>query len=667
MSKIRFVSLEDINTAAKDADRFIQKFVQEETELIRKGMVQRRGTSQSLHQSFFGEFDPVQFRLTKGGFLNLISTMMIMKKFNLKKTDARDGLKKYSIENTDLERFCLPEPSCHQSKYRTFDGSCNNLQRPLWGKSNTAYERLLQPEYEDGLHEPRTKSVAGSQLPSARVVSFSLAQAVNSPDPKHTLMVMQWGQFLDHDLTLTASTRAATGQGLVCCDDRTQNPINHHACFPIIMTNNDPFYARFNQRCMHFVRSSPATVNGCSLGPREQMNALTHLMDASMIYGSSVERTKQLREFRGGKLKNSFIDNLQFLPFEQGNQSDCAFNQQEQRQFKCFVAGDARVNEQSGLTMMHNLWLREHNRVADILKTINKRWDDETLFQEARRIVIAEVQHITYNEFFPVILGHAAMNKFDLLPKTFGQTTEYRPKVNPNILNEFAAAAYRLHSLVQGVFTLRDNNGQVTHRLQLHTLFNKPKSMFLPNAFDQYLNGFSIEPAQAWDHFFAEELTNKLFSGSAGFGLDLVSLNIQRGRDHGLPGYNAYRRVCGMRPLQSFADLDVVMTEGASRQFSQIYRHVDDIDLFIAGSYEKPLQDGLVGPVFACIIAEQARRSKLGDRFWYEHGRLPHSFSPGEYFDRFGLSDCNTCFDGRRRTTQPNTPGQSRLVDLREW
>lgn len=630
MSKIRFVSLEDINTAAKDANKYVERYVKQETQLIRSGMYQKKGSMSSLHQAFFGDFDPEQYRLAMGGFINLISTMMVMKKFNLKKNDARDGLSKYSIEHTDLEQFCIREPSCKQSKYRTFDGSCNNLQRPLWGKANTAFERLLPPEYGDGIHEPRTKSVTGAQLPSARVVSFTLTRTSSVPDPKHTLMVMQWGQFLDHDLTLTASTRAATGQGLACCDDRTQQPVSHHACFPVIMPDDDPFYSRFNQRCMHFVRSAPVATNGCSLGHREQMNALSQIMDASNIYGSSIDRIRSLREFRAGKLKSSLISQLQFLPFEQGNNTDCAFDEQEQRQFKCFLAGDVRVNEQSGLTMMHNLWLREHNRVADILKTINKRWDDETIFQEARRIVIAEVQHITHNEFYPIILGHAVMKRFELLPKMFGQTSEYNGRLNPNILNEFAAAAYRLHSLVQGIFSLRDNQGQVTHSLQLHTLFNKPKSLFLRNAFDEYLNGFSIEPAQSWDHFFTEELSRKLFAGSAGFGMDLVSLNIQRGRDHGLPGYNAYRRACGMQALQSFADLEQVMTEGASGQFAQVYEHVDDIDLFIAGSHEKALPDGLVGPTFACIIAEQARRSKFGDRFWYEHGKLPHSFTQGK-------------------------------------
>lgn len=80
--------------------------------------------------------------------------------------------------------------------------------------------------------------------------------------------------------------------------------------------------------------------------------------------------------------------------------------------FPCFASGDARVNEHPGLALMHVLFLREHNRVAAQLGALNPRWDDETLFQEARRIVIAELQHITYNEFLPVVLGESALDRY---------------------------------------------------------------------------------------------------------------------------------------------------------------------------------------------------------------------------------------------------------------
>lgn len=78
-------------------------------------------------------------------------------------------------------------------------------------------------------------------------------------------------------------------------------------------------------------------------------------------------------------------------------------------------SGEIRVNEQLVLTCMHTLMAREHNRVAKGLAHVNPHWDDETIFQEARRIVIAEIQHITYNEFLPIILGKDVMKKFGLI------------------------------------------------------------------------------------------------------------------------------------------------------------------------------------------------------------------------------------------------------------
>lgn len=73
------------------------------------------------------------------------------------------------------------------------------------------------------------------------------------------------------------------------------------------------------------------------------------------------------------------------------------------------------MNEQLVLTCMHTLMAREHNRIAKTLIQINPHWDDETLYQEARRIVIALIQHITYNEFLPILLGKDVMEKFGLL------------------------------------------------------------------------------------------------------------------------------------------------------------------------------------------------------------------------------------------------------------
>lgn len=120
------------------------------------------------------------------------------------------------------------------------------------------------------------------------------------------------------------------------------------------------------------------------------MNQATHFLDASQIYGSDDTKAKSLREMHGGLLRVNVDNGKRFLPISSN---------------KSFVTGDSRSTSQPQLTAMHTIWLREHNRLAEGLNYLNPHWDDETLYNEARRILIAEIQHITYNEWLPRILG----------------------------------------------------------------------------------------------------------------------------------------------------------------------------------------------------------------------------------------------------------------------
>ena len=101
---------------------------------------------------------------------------------------------------------------------------------------------------------------------------------------------------------------------------------------------------------------------------------------------------------------------------------------------------------------MHTIFLREHNRVADKLRQRNQGWSDERLFQEAKRFVNAEYQHIVYNEWLPVVLGKQFINTYGLFPLSSGYSQDYDTSFDPRITNEFATAAFRFgHSLVAGL------------------------------------------------------------------------------------------------------------------------------------------------------------------------------------------------------------------------
>lgn len=221
---------------------------------------------------------------------------------------------------------------CRRSKYRTADGSCNNVVNPEWGKAFTPFNRLISPDYGDGINSPRLAG-SGSQLPNPRVISTSLSPMRRRPSKFFTHLLMQWGQFIDHDMARTAIGRAMNGRGLICCHSAfDQEPeLLHPSCLPIDIPANDPFYSTVNNRqamkCMSFVRSAPAPpIHECVIGPREQLNQDTSFLDAGMIYGESDERSRFVRSFQGGRLRTSIVDGREFLPQIEDGDTDVRCN-----------------------------------------------------------------------------------------------------------------------------------------------------------------------------------------------------------------------------------------------------------------------------------------------------------------------------------------------------
>lgn len=157
--------------------------------------------------------------------------------------------------------------------------------------------------------------------------------------------------------------------------------------------------------------------------------------------------------------------------------------------------------------------------------------------------------------------------------------------------------------------------------------------MYNFGAVDRLLLGLANEPAMAVDPHITLQLSGRLFQRPNGIpvGTDLFAINIQRGRDHGIAGYVSWRRYCGLRPIRTFLDLEGLMPEGAIDRLRRLYRSVDDVDLYPGALSEYPVIEGMVGPTFACLVARQFRALKDGDRFWYENGGFPSSFSSGKF------------------------------------
>ncbi|XP_071866668.1 uncharacterized protein isoform X2 [Bombus fervidus] len=521
----------------------------------------------------------------------------------------------------------LTTSECPSSKYRTFDGSCN---RPMqWGATMTPFRRVLAPNYADGVEAPR-RATTGAELPSAREVSLKVHKPSPSSNPHFTVMLAVYGQFLDHDITATAISQGINGTSISCCPPS----VGHPECFPVPVSSGDPVFDVAGRTCMDFVRSAPAPQ--CKLGPRQQLNQVTAFIDGSAIYGSDQDTARKLREFSGGRLKMQLTpDNRTLLPPSMNPNDGCNRETEKLRGRYCFAAGDARANENLHLTTMHLLWARQHNRIAEQLTKINPSWNDETLYEESRRIVGAQLQHITYQEFIPIILGEQETNLRDLKPLRSGyrQWTVNDSNTDPSIANSFAAAAFRFaHTLLPGLMKMTDEQEGTFSYVELHRMLFNPYSLYAEGGVKSSVTSATRNMIQMTSTHVTSQLTNHLFEDpianvTVPCGLDLVSLNIQRGRDHGLPGYTKWREYCGLGKLKTFSDLEGHLDPQALQEISSLYESIYDIDLYTGALAELPRAGGIVGPTFTCLIADQFVRLQRGDRFWYEMPGQPHSFT----------------------------------------
>ncbi|EDV93114.1 GH18450 [Drosophila grimshawi] len=499
-------------------------------------------------------------------------------------------------------------------RYRTHDGTCNNKRRPRWGASQMPFNRFLPPEYGDGVDSVRS-STDGSTLSSSRFVSLLVHGARDGEAPL-TLMIAQWGQLLDHDMTSTAQPRSINGSIPSCCGGKDFHP----SCFPIKVPLDDPWLSPLKVRCLEFLRSAPAQRRDCVLSWREQTNQATSYIDASPIYSNSAKSSDNARIFRNGQ-----------LIYGRGNAADDVC-QRGAIATQCIRAGDGRSGEQPGLLAMHHVWVGEHNRIALELSELNPHWSDEKIFQETRRIVGAMFQHITYREFLPIVLGKEVCKLFDLELLSTGYYEGYDSKTNPTVANAFSSAAFRFgHSLVQNSYMRCDRHHNViNNNVSLHKEFQNG-DIGTAGSLHRLLRGLASQRALKRDEFITPELTNHLFQTPGfPFGLDLAAINIQRGRDHGLAPYTSWRVPCGLSPIQSWDEFANVVGPESAKRIGHAYRSVHDIDLFVGGIAERPVVGGLVGPTFACIIAQQFSNSRRGDRFWYENGDFESSFTPAQ-------------------------------------
>ncbi|MEM1331608.1 MAG: peroxidase family protein [Planctomycetota bacterium] len=463
------------------------------------------------------------------------------------------------------------------TEYRSIDGTGNNLSNYYWGSAGALLRRDSVGMYSDGVGEMMSRT-------SARSISNAVGTQTAATDTNSrnlSAMWWQWGQFIDHDF---AQVHGGTESASISV--------------PMGDASFDPYFTGVAE--ISFTRSAfTLPEDDC----RQHANEITSFVDASAVYGSDTARASALRSGVGGRMLTSDGD---LLPFNtMGLDNDNATGNPG----PLYAAGDTRANEVIGLTAMHTLFVREHNYWADQLAAQNPEWDDETLYQEARRVVGAQMQAITYNEFLPALLGEGALSDYD----------GYDDTVDATLSNEFSTAAYRLgHTMLNNQYLLLNEDGSEHSygHVDLADGFFNPVDVMEQAGLDPIFRGLAAQQANEIDTQVVDGVRNFLFGPPGAGGLDLLALNIQRGRDHGIPDFNTLRQAFGLDAIIDFTDLTSDAALAAA--LATVYSDVSEIDPWIGLMAEDHVNGASVGETLRAILVDQFERMRDGDRFWYE-------------------------------------------------
>jgi hypothetical protein len=580
----------------------------------------------------------------------------------------------------ELEARCLMSVS----GFRPIDEVGNNPAN--LGIAGTDLLRISPADYKpvdnggDGLNTPSLTYGAPTFVAGPRLVSNVVSnQATDLFGPTDINTVSgnglsdfgyTWGQFIDHDMDLTPGQSTAPPPTDLAANKDGPNG------FPIPKDPTNPTdpIAIDATNTLAFTRSAFDPTTGIT-GPRQQINVSTSFLDLSQVYGSTTLVADALRTHSGGLLKSSpGADGIvgtgdDLLPFNTTdplpyNNNQAYFTQTQLDMFgmandahlvstdKLFVAGDPRANETTELTSLQTLFMRNHNRLAEALHASHPDWDDNQLYQEARKLNIATEQSIVYNGYLPALLGPTAM------PTYHG----YDPTVDPSIATEFSTLAFRFgHSQLNNDVPRDANDGSSVGDIPLAVSFFNP-TLLTPGGVDfmgnpatdigAVLKGDADNNAQAVDVMAVSAIRNLLF-GQGGQGEDLIARDMWRVDDHGIGDLNQVRAAYAGIAAQLGIDLSpipdtpvsapgqpftfhgfetlssdpavvqklITAFTGPSRDtppdFLSTGHFAGNIHPFIAGLAEDHVPGSELGPLFHTIVVDQFTRLRSGDQYFY--------------------------------------------------
>lgn len=464
---------------------------------------------------------------------------------------------------------------------RAYEGAANNIYYPYFGKINTALLRKCPHAYADDDYEMAIRSSNPNNNPNPRKISNVVCKMTNEKPNSFGLtnMTWMWGQLIDHELDLTPAG--------------SQEPAN-------IITPNDDQYPgstiQFN-RSGYMIHSHP----------REHPNVLSSFHDGGVIYGPDSNRVYELRALDGsGKFKYQYSDNNEIIPPYNVNQIDNAPDKNP----GLFIVGDVRGNENIALTSIHTLMVREHNRLCDkiVKKEPDLKGKDEIIFQKARKYVIAIMQNITFYEYLVHLLGKDWISEYK----------GYDSSINCGVMTEFSTVGYRIgHTMLPPRLQIGSNPNNY---VELKNAFFNPAYVKEHGCDDILLGGMKMK-MQEIDHEVVDDIRDFLFGPPSQQSLlDLATLNIQRGRDHGIPGYNKVRQSYGLSKKNNWSS--ITSNTSLQQKLSSVYEHPDYIDPWIGMLCEDHLPNKPLGELAFTIIKEQFTRIRNGDRYWFENDQF---------------------------------------------
>jgi peroxidase len=568
-------------------------------------------------------------------------------------------------------------------EYRSANGAGNHRGDPARGSAPGVMKRGDEgADYADGLRRPHDRG-------NERTLSnrfFALKHDLTERErPDLNMVAVLFGQLLNHELEENRfyGHDVDNNKSFVTPDSPYQ--------FVWILDEDDPI-ATF--RGMNRIRDGVPC--GVPFKPTQGEvvdgvfvpgTLTTSFLDLSQVYGPDAETQRVLRAFEGGRMLVEDYEGTSNIRTEFGPLSvDYAVTNMPPKRSttglhvdstfsrlnpdEVCTAGDPRASENMGLLLMQTLFLREHNYRADALAAEHPDWDDETLFQEARRFTVALWQHILIDEWAATLFG----------PDFTAQLGEYRgydPDVDPRTRVVFATLALRAaHSLLHP-YAPRNEDGSVSTLQNGHQWI--PTDGTLPNVGqcnnavspmsyfgvsqggpEHVLRGMLATRSQQVGLIYHEAIHDIAFVSG---GTDLMTLDLARGRDNGIPPYHVVRDTYGgfdeVGGWDSLAQADTV-TEKEKRalidagkkldrrtpiemflrftardpqnpshdelviaeKIREVYLRADSIDAMIGALSEPHVEGSVVGRTMQNILADELKRSRDGDRFWYENDQF---------------------------------------------